>query len=80
MALAGARPTLMKAAVLNDIGPVVEGDGLAQIRAYLQRAPKPGTMAEAVKIQKVIHGEAVPARHEPGGWPFIGARDRLCWR
>lgn len=73
MALAGARPTLMKAAVLNDIGPVVEGDGLAQIRAYLQRAPKPGTMAEAVKIQKAIHGEAFPALDDEDWWRFTGA-------
>lgn len=51
-ALAAMRPSLLKAVVLNDIGPVVEGAGLAQIRAYLERAPKPADFAEAVAIQR----------------------------
>lgn len=52
MALAAMRPALLKAVVLNDIGPVVEGAGLAQIRAYLERAPKPADFKEAVAIQR----------------------------
>ena len=39
--LAATRPGVMAAGVLNDIGPVVEGAGLAQIKAYLSRMPKP---------------------------------------
>lgn len=50
--LGAMRPTVLKAVVLNDIGPVVEGAGLAQIRAYLERAPKPRTFAEAVEISR----------------------------
>ena len=50
--LAAMRPSLLKAVVLNDIGPVVEGAGLAQIRAYLERAPKPATFSEAIAIQR----------------------------
>ena len=50
--LAAMRPGLLKAVVLNDIGPVVEGSGLAQIRSYLERAPKPATFEEAVALQK----------------------------
>lgn len=57
MALAAMRPSLLKAVILNDIGPVVEGTGLAHIRAYLQRAPRPKTLAEAVEIQKAVHGD-----------------------
>ena len=41
---AAMRPTALKAVVLNDIGPVVDGAGLAQIRAYLERAPKPAEL------------------------------------
>ncbi|MFC5583912.1 alpha/beta fold hydrolase [Nitratireductor kimnyeongensis] len=73
MALAGSRPTLIKAAVLNDIGPVVEGDGLAQIRAYLQRAPTPATLAEAIEIQKTVHAEAFPALDESDWERFSAA-------
>ena len=51
-ALAAIRPGLLKAAVLNDIGPVVEGAGLAQIRSYLERAPKPDSFGEAIAIQR----------------------------
>jgi pimeloyl-ACP methyl ester carboxylesterase len=51
-ALAAMRPALLQAVVLNDIGPVVEGAGLAQIRAYLERAPKPASFGEAIAIQR----------------------------
>ncbi len=63
-ALAAMRPTLIRAAVLNDIGPVVEGAGLAQIRAYLQGAPRPGNFDEAVSVQKAAQGQAFPALTE----------------
>ncbi|TKT81291.1 alpha/beta hydrolase [Aquamicrobium sp. LC103] len=59
--LTAMRPTILKAVVLNDIGPVVENTGLAQIRAYLSNARKPRDFAEAAAIQKEIHGEAFPA-------------------
>ena len=35
----------------TDIGPVVDSEGLAHIRSYLERAPKPKTIAEAIAIQ-----------------------------
>ncbi len=59
--LAAMRPGALKAVVLNDVGPVVNGEGLAKIRTYLERAPKPKNWAEAVEIQKLAHGEAFPA-------------------
>lgn len=58
------RPSVLKAIVLNDIGPVIEGAGLAHIRAYLERAPKPKTIAEAIAIQKATHGQAFSALTE----------------
>lgn len=61
LALAAMRPALLKAVVLNDIGPVIEGAGLAQIRAYLERAPRPRDMAEAAALQKAVQGAAFPA-------------------
>lgn len=59
--LAAMRPTLLKAVVLNDIGPEVEGAGLALIRSYLERAPEPATIADAVAIQKTANGQNFPA-------------------
>lgn len=60
-ALAAMRPAALKAVVLNDIGPAVEGAGLAQIRAYLERAPKPKDFAEAVAIQRMALGQSFSA-------------------
>lgn len=63
-ALAAMRPAAIRAVVLNDIGPVIEGAGLAQIRAYLERAPRPASFDEAVAIQKAAIGAAFPALDE----------------
>src|SRR5262249_32260236 len=46
--IAAARPGLLKAVILNDVGPVLDGEGLAHIRAYLGRAPKPRNVGDAV--------------------------------
>ena len=59
--LTGMRPTAMRAGVLNDIGPEIEPDGLMQIKSYLEHAPRPNTWAEAVAVQKAVHGKAFPA-------------------
>ena len=61
MALAAMRPALLRAAVLNDVGPVIEGEGLAQIRAYLDRAPQPKDLGEAIALQKAANGAAFPS-------------------
>ncbi|MEO9611792.1 MAG: alpha/beta hydrolase [Nitratireductor sp.] len=60
-ALAALRPGLLKAAILNDIGPRIDGAGLAQIRAYLERAPRPKTRAEAIAIQRAAAGASFEA-------------------
>lgn len=57
MVLAATRPAALKAVILNDIGPVIDGHGLAHIRSYLKRAPRPRNLAEAVEIQKAAHGD-----------------------
>jgi pimeloyl-ACP methyl ester carboxylesterase len=59
--LAAMRPAVLKSIVLNDIGPVVEPVGLMQIKAYLTRAPKPKDWADAVNIQKTLHGHEFPS-------------------
>ena len=59
--LTGMRPAALKSVVLNDIGPELEMDGLMLIRRYLQNAPKPKDWAEAVEIQKGVHGKLFSA-------------------
>ncbi len=59
--LAAMRPGALKTIVLNDVGPVVNGEGLAKIRTYLERSPRPKDWAEAVEIQKMTHEDAFPA-------------------
>lgn len=63
-ALGAMQPAVLKAIVLNDIGPVIEADGLAHIRSYLDPAPKPKTRAEAVGAQRGAHGGDFPALTE----------------
>jgi pimeloyl-ACP methyl ester carboxylesterase len=59
--LAAMRPGLLKAVVLNDIGPVAEIAGLALIKTYLERAPKPETWDEAIAAQRAAVGPSFPA-------------------
>ncbi|CCV05936.1 conserved hypothetical protein [Mesorhizobium metallidurans STM 2683] len=59
--LGAIKPSVLKAIVLNDIGPVVEADGLAHIRSYLDPSPKPKTRAEAIGAQRGAHGSDFPA-------------------
>ncbi|UDL91512.1 alpha/beta hydrolase [Mesorhizobium sp. PAMC28654] len=59
--LAAMRPEVLKAVVLNDIGPVLDTGGLAHIRSYLDPSPKPKTLVEAVNAQRSVHGGDFPA-------------------
>jgi pimeloyl-ACP methyl ester carboxylesterase len=60
MAMAAMRPTAIGAVVLNDIGPVIERDGLARIIAYVGRIPLPGTWGEAATLIKSLNVRAFP--------------------
>ncbi len=62
--LGAMQPAILKAIVLNDIGPVIEADGLAHIRSYLDPAPKPKTFLEARDAQQRIHGADFPTLTE----------------
>jgi pimeloyl-ACP methyl ester carboxylesterase len=54
MGLSAIRPGCIKGAVLNDIGGVIDGKGLARIKGYVGKLPKPRDYAEAVQILKRI--------------------------
>lgn len=71
--LEAMQPSLIRAVVLNDIGPVIEPSGLAHIRSYLANAPRPVDITEAVALQKAIHGDAFPALTEADWQRFVHA-------
>lgn len=52
MALAVRQPSLLRAAVLNDIGPVIDAKGLARIRHYLRNLSAPSSLADSVDLVK----------------------------
>ena len=47
--------------VLNDIGPVLEVEGLRQIQGYLGSRPGPKSFSDAAEILKATHGAEFPA-------------------
>lgn len=56
MMLAAVRPALIRGAVLNDIGPVIEPAGLARIRGYIGKLPQPASWDEAVALLRGLAG------------------------
>lgn len=67
MGLSAARPTLLRAVVLNDIGPVIDGKGLVRIRSYIGKLPKPRDYGEAVEVLKGLMSAQFTAL-SPGEW------------
>jgi pimeloyl-ACP methyl ester carboxylesterase len=60
MVLAAAQPNAMGAVVLNDIGPVIERDGLIRIAAYVGRLPVPKTWEEAARTAAAMNRSSFP--------------------
>ena len=56
MMFAITRPAMLRGAVLNDIGPVIEAQGLARIRSYVGKLPTPHSWADAVDLAKSVMG------------------------
>src|SRR5262245_18551636 len=53
--MAVLRPNAMGAAVLNDIGPVIERDGLSRIIAYVGRVPLPDDWQQATELVREMN-------------------------
>ena len=70
MALSAQRPAMIRAAVLNDIGPVLEAKGLARIRSYIGKTPQPASWADAVDLLRRINSAAFSALDEAGWQHF----------
>ena len=60
MLLAAARPTAIAAAVLNDIGPVIDTQGLARIAGYVGLTPVPSTWNEAARMVRGMNRAFFP--------------------
>lgn len=61
MLLAGGRPDLVRGAVLNDIGPVLEPEGMARIKGYVGKLPRPGGWDDAVALLEKTSAGRFPA-------------------
>lgn len=58
--MAALMPDLIAGAVLNDIGPEIESEGLRDIRDYLSRRSSPANFEEAADGLARLHGFAFP--------------------
>jgi pimeloyl-ACP methyl ester carboxylesterase len=61
MLMAVLRPSSVGAAVLNDVGPVLEREGLMRIGAYVGRMPVPADWEEATRVVHDMHKRHFPA-------------------
>lgn len=61
LGLVGIAPELIHAVVFNDVGPVVEPQGLVRIRGYLGKMPTPESYAEAVEILRSYQDAQFPS-------------------
>jgi len=64
MAMGAAKPEFLRGIVLNDVGPVLEIEGLRKIAAYVGKIKPPKNWDEAIATVKTISGEAFPALSE----------------
>ncbi len=60
MVMGAAQPSAIGAVVLNDIGPIVEMDGLARIAGYIGRVPVPHSWADAGRIVRDMNAKQFP--------------------
>lgn len=60
MVMAAAQPSAIGCVVLNDIGPVVEADGLSRIAGYIGRTPRPHSWADAGRMVRDMNAKQFP--------------------
>ncbi|WP_293866722.1 alpha/beta hydrolase [uncultured Alsobacter sp.] len=60
MAIGAMRPAMLRAVVLNDIGPVIDSQGLIRIRGSVGKLPPPRSMHDAVAILRSVSDARFP--------------------
>jgi len=60
MLMAAAQPSAIGAAILNDIGPVIEQDGLIRISGYVGRTPLPISWVDAARMARDLNRRHFP--------------------
>lgn len=73
MALGAARPAVIRGAVLNDVGPVIDARGLLRIRGYVGKLPMPRSFSEGAEILKRLSDQQFPALSD-GEWEMMARR------
>ncbi len=73
MLLAAVRPAVIAAAVLNDIGPVIEPRGLMRIKSYVGKLPRPASFEEAGEIMRRLFSGHFP-KLTSGDWIAFARR------